>query len=254
MLEPHKPNLHGEQHPQHIHAVIRHIQPQRVPSRHKQHQHIKRHQVDYKHITPPRRHHVEVPERRAQGPRQWPGVHRLHKEVKSQQQREDRDALVVVGSGDGAGDVAGADRDERGGDDAGAGVPDLFREEVSDEGGVGGEEGRGEDADLADVDEEAEEAEEGVDGGGGEHEAGVEGAADNAAERVPWLRVEPVPELGEAVACEEERGAVVEVGVELVDHGLVAENAEEARDEGEDVDEGERGDAYQKLLLLCFEL
>jgi len=222
MLEPHKPNLHCEQHPQHIHAVIRHIQSQRVPPRHKQHQHIKRHQIDYKNVTSPRRHHVEVPKRGTQSPRQRPSVHGLHKEVKGQQQREDRHALVVVRTSDGPRYVPGTDRDERSGDNAGAGVPDLLGEEVRDEGGIGGEERRGENADLADVNEEAEEAEEGVDGGSGEHEARVKRAADDAAERVPGLGVEPVPELGEAIAREEERGAVVEVGIELVDHGLIA--------------------------------
>ena len=104
------------------------------------------------------------------------------------------------------------------------------------------------------MDGKSEESEEGVERRGGEHKTGVEGSADDASEWVPALRVEPVPERGEAVLGEVEGGAVVEVRVELVDHGLVAEDAEEARDEGEDVDEGEDRDADQKLLLLGFEL
>lgn len=50
-----------------------------------------------------------------------------------------------------------------------------------------------------------------------------------------------------------ERGAVIEVRVEFMDHGFITEDAEEARDEGEDVDEGECGDANEKLLLFGFE-
>lgn len=104
------------------------------------------------------------------------------------------------------------------------------------------------------MDGEPEESEGPVDDGGGDHKARVEGAAHDAAERVPALIVEPVPKLVEALLGEEEGGSIVEVGVELVDHALVAEDAEEADGEGEDVDEGEDGDADQELLLLRFQL
>lgn len=243
MLEAHEPDLHREQHPKNIHRIISHVQPHRIPPCHEQHQHVKRHEIDDKHVPAPRRHHIEVTKSGRQPPRQRAGVDGLHKEVEGEEEGEDGDALIVVRSGDGAGDVAGADGDERGCDEADGGVVDLGAEEVGDEGGVCGEEGGGEDADLADVDGEAEEVEDGVEEGGGEHEAGVEGAADDAAERVPGLEIEPVPELLEAVADEVESGAVVEVGVELVDHGLVAEDAEEADGEGEDIDEEEDGEA-----------
>lgn len=83
---------------------------------------------------------------------------------------------------------------------------------------------------------EAEESESPVDEGGGDHEAGVEGAADDPAEGVPALGVEPVPEVVEALLGQVEGSAVIEIGIELVDHGLVAKDAEEARNEGEDVD------------------
>lgn len=100
------------------------------------------------------------------------------------------------------------------------------------------------------MDGEAEESERPVDDGGGDHEARVEGPTDDAAKRVPALGVEPVPELVEALLGEEESGSVVEVGVEFVDHGLVAENAEQSGDEGQEVDEAENGDSDQELLLL----
>lgn len=100
------------------------------------------------------------------------------------------------------------------------------------------------------MDGEGERAEEAVEQRGGDHEAREEGAADDAAERVPALEIEPVPELAESMVGEEERGAVVEVGIELVDHGLVAEHGEEADDEREHVDERQRRDPEQELLLL----
>lgn len=253
MLEPDKPDLHRKQHPEHIHAIVGHIEPLRVPPSDKQHKHIKRDEVDNEHVASPRRHHVEVAERGGERPREGARVDGAHEEVECEQQREDGDTLVVVGARDGAGDVARDDGDERGGDEPGPGVPDLAAEGVGDERGVGGEEGRGEDADLPDVDGEGERAEEAVEQRGGDHEAREERPADDAPERVPALGVEPVPELAEAVLGEEERGAVVEVGVELVDHGLVAEDGEEADGEGEHVDERQRGDAEEELLLLRLE-
>lgn len=52
---------------------------------------------------------------------------------------------------------------------------------------------------------------------------------------VPALGVKPVPELVETLLGQEEGRTVVKVGIELVDHGLIAENAEETSDESQDV-------------------
>lgn len=253
MLEADEADLHPEQHSEHIGAVVGDIEPLRVPPSDEQHEHIEREEIDDEHVASPRGDHVEVPECGGERPGERSRVDGAHEEVEGEQQREDGDALVVVGAGDGAGDVPRADGDERGGDEPRPGVPDLAAEGVCDERGVGGEEGRGEDAYLADVDGEGERVEEAVEERGGDHEAREERAPDDPAERVPALGVEPVPELGVAVLGEVERGAVVEVGVELVDHGLVAEHGEEAHGEGEHVDERERGDAEEELLLLRLE-
>uniref|UniRef100_A0A6N2KA46 Uncharacterized protein n=1 Tax=Salix viminalis TaxID=40686 RepID=A0A6N2KA46_SALVM len=72
MLKPHKPNLHSKQHSQHIHAIIGHIQPHRIPPGNKQRQHIKRYQIDNKNITSPGRNHIKIPKSRRQSPRQRP--------------------------------------------------------------------------------------------------------------------------------------------------------------------------------------
>jgi hypothetical protein len=50
------------------------------------------------------------------------------------------------------------------------------------------------------MDGEAEEAKDPVDDGSGDHETRVERPADDAAQRIPALGVEPVPEIVEAVA------------------------------------------------------
>lgn len=253
MLKSHKSDLHGEEHSKDIHTIISHIEPHRIPPRYQQDQNIQRDQVDYKHVSSPRRHHIEVPKCRCKSPSEGSGVNRLDKQVESEQKRKDSDALIVIGPSDGPRDVSGADGNKRGGDQSGSGVPDLLPKEVGHDGCVGGEEGRREDADVADMDGKGEEAEDPVDEDGSDHEARVERAANDPAERVPTLGVEPVPELVEAIAGEEEGGAVVEVRIELMDHGLVAEDAEEANGEGEHVDEGEGSHADQELLLLGLE-
>lgn len=90
--------------------------------------------------------------------------------------------------------------------------------------------------------------------GSGNHEARVKRAADDPTERVPTLGIKPVPELIEALLGEEEGGPVIEVGIELVDHALVPQNAEEARDEGQNVHQAQDRHPYQHLLLLRLQL
>lgn len=72
---------------------------------------------------------------------------------------------------------------------------------------------------------------------GSDHKTGIESAPDDPTKRVPALTIEPIPELVKPLLGKENGGPVIEVGIELVDHGLVAEDAEQASDEGEDVDE-----------------
>ncbi|CAB4308651.1 unnamed protein product [Prunus armeniaca] len=91
--------------------------------------------------------------------------------------------------------------------------------------------------DLTNVNVEVEESEGLVDEGGGDHEAGVEGAVDDSGEGVPALGVELVPEVVEALLGKVEGSVVIEIGIELMDHGLVAKDVEKPRNEGEDVEQ-----------------
>lgn len=70
---------------------------------------------------------------------------------------------------------------------------------------------------------ESEEMQGLIDRGGGDHEAREKCAANDPTERVPRLRIKPIPEFESAIASEEEGGAVIEVGIEFVNHGFVAE-------------------------------
>lgn len=142
VLKANKANLHSEQHSDNISAIVGDIQPHGIATGDQKHQNVKRYQVDNKDITSPSRDHVEIAERRGQGPSERAGVDGLHKQVKGQEQGENGDTLIVIGAGDRSGDVTGANGDQSGGNKAGAGVPNLFAEEISDEGGVGGEKRR----------------------------------------------------------------------------------------------------------------
>ena len=66
----------------------------------------------------------------------------------------------------------------------------------------------------------------------GDHEPGVDGAADDATERVPGAIIEPIVKRVEALLGEIFRGAIVEVRVELVYDRLVAQHREEASGKG----------------------
>lgn len=108
----------------------------------------------------------------------------------------------------------------------------LLGEEVDCDGGVGREDGRGEDTHVAHVHGEVEGVEEPVHGRSGGHEARVDGAADNAAQRVPRPVIEPVQEIVGAFRGQELGGAVVEVGIVLVDDLRRGRAAARAREGG----------------------
>ena len=222
MLVANKPNLHGQQHADDIHSVVCDVETQGVASSDQQHQDIDGQEVDDENVASPCRDHVEISEGRRQRPRQRPRVHRLHEQVKREHEGENRHRLVVVGACHGAGNVARADGQQDSGHQPRAPIPQLRTEEIGHHGGIGREEGRREHAHVLDVHGEGEEAHRPVDERGRNHEARVQRAAHNAAQRVPALIVEPIPELVEPLLRQVERGAVIEVGVELVDHALVA--------------------------------
>lgn len=153
----------------------------------------------------PRGHHVVVEQGRETRPHDRARLDRLDPEVKGEHEEEDGDRLVVVAAGDRARDVAGRNGDEerrpKARPLAATLLADLLGEEVGRERGQAREGRRELDADLADVDGDREHVQNLPDEAARDHEAGVQGSADDAAERVPCCRVEPVPE-GLSVASE----------------------------------------------------
>ncbi len=103
----------------------------------------------------------------------------------------------------------------------------LARQLVCDDGGEGREEGRQEHADVAHVDGQVKEAQNVEDGSRGDHEPGVDGAADDPPQRIPSAIVKPIVKAVEALVGQILGGPVIEVGIELVNHGLVAKHGEE---------------------------
>lgn len=63
-----------------------------------------------------------------------------------------------------------------------------------------------------------------VQGCWGEHQAGIDGAADDAAQRIPGAIIEPIVKLVEALLGKEPRGAVIKVRIELMDDAFEAQH------------------------------
>lgn len=94
-------------------------------------------------------------------------------------------------------DVSWDDGNEGRCEKASASAPQLLCEEVGGDGCEAREDWRQEDANVPDVDGQVEWVKDVVDGTGGEHQARVHSASDDAPQRVPRSLVEPVEEVVE---------------------------------------------------------
>jgi hypothetical protein len=65
-----------------------------------------------------------------------------------------------------------------------------------------------------------------------------------SAERVPTFRVKEIPEFPEVVVDQKFGGSEVEPGIELMDDGLITDDAEYTYQCGNRTDEEKDGDAY----------
>ncbi|KAI8021871.1 hypothetical protein LOK49_LG03G03142 [Camellia lanceoleosa] len=81
------------------------------------------------------------------------------------------------------------------------------------------------DTDFANVDSEAEEVKRPVDKSDSDHKTRVMSAIDDATQRVPPLKVKLVPQLVKTLLGQEQSGPIIKVGIELMDHPLLAEDA-----------------------------
>lgn len=104
----------------------------------------------------------------------------------------------------------------------------LLCEGVGHQRGQRGEEGRQEDAHVPYVDGHIEQPHQAVQGRRGEHQPGIDGAADDAAQGIPGAVIEPVVELVKALLRQKPRGAVVEVRIELMDYAFESQHREQA--------------------------
>ncbi|KAJ8524775.1 hypothetical protein ON010_g16341 [Phytophthora cinnamomi] len=218
-VEAHKGHLHGHEAAQGVKRRVGDVQARGVAAGEDHHQHVDGDHVDDEHVAAPGRHHVEVRERAGRRPEHGSRVHGLDPEVEDEDEREDGDAFVVVRAADRAGDVRRHDAREGGGQEPGArALGHLLGQQVAGDGRVGREERRQEHARVAHVDGDVEQVEHPVHERRRVHEPRVDGAADDAAQRVPRAVVEPVEELEEALGRQVLGRAEVEVRVELVDH------------------------------------
>lgn len=109
---------------------------------------------------------------------------------------------------------------------------DLFCQQVGDDRSERGEERGEKDAHIPDVHGEVDEPQQAVERGRGDHQAGIDGAADDPSQGIPGALIEPVVKVVETLLGQEPRGAVVKVRVKLMDDTLEAQHGEEPSAEG----------------------
>ncbi len=95
---------------------------------------------------------------------------------------------------------------------------------VSDQRGQRREKGSQKDANLSHTDRQIEEIQDVKYCRGGDHQTRVNGATDDSTQWIPGSVVKPVVEGVKTMVGQEFGGAVVEIGVEFVDHGLETED------------------------------
>mmetsp|Transcript_7267 Transcript_7267/g.21792 ORF Transcript_7267/g.21792 Transcript_7267/m.21792 type:complete len:496 (+) Transcript_7267:1567-3054(+) len=211
-------------------------------------------QVDDEGVPAPRGDHVEVREGGRHPPEHRSGVDGLEVKVKRVGEREDGDGLVVVRPSDAPGDVRrdGGHKARR--KEASAPALDLPDHEVGRDGGEGAEERADHDADVLDLHgvELERGFEEPVDPSRGQRESGVYRSAHHSAQRVPRPVIEEVPEGVHALLARQLRHPVIEVRVELVDHGLVFDDTEQPdrKSNRRDENEGDRLDRRRDPTLV----
>ena len=213
--EANEGNLHASQCSKGIPGRVRHVQPGAVAAHADEDEGVQGQKAGDEGVTSPRGNHVAVEQGAESAPQHGTQLQRLDPEVEGKDQQENGDGLVVVAAGDRPGDVAGGDAHEQGSQETGRRRRGhLIGEEVGGDGGKTRKGGCEEDADIPDIHGNREGSERVVDDAAGDHETGVEGAARDAAQRMPCAVIEPVPEVVEAVRNEVLCGAKVEPRVD----------------------------------------
>eukprot|EP01139_Manchomonas_bermudensis_P019207 Amastigsp_a676506_166.p2 type:complete len:286 gc:universal Amastigsp_a676506_166:884-27(-) len=248
-LEADKRNRHRHQDAEHVKGRVRDVEAVREPARGKHDEGVQRNQIDDEHVRAPRRDHVEVGNRRNARPEERAVLDGLDPHEVGDEHRKDGDAFVIVRPGDRARDKARNNREQSRGREPGRLVLELAAHVVGDQRSERREDRRGENTHVADGDRKVEEVQDLERRRGGHHEAGVDRPADDTAERIPRSRIEPVVEVVEPVLDKVLRRAVVEVGIELVDDALVAQNGKETCGHGKDADHAEDSKAKEHLVV-----
>lgn len=230
-LEANERDLHRQNRSDAIQNTISHIDPMRKPSSGHQRQHMQWNQINEEDVASPRRHHIEIGQRRHCRPQDRSRLHRFYPKVIRQQHTENGNAFVVVGSGNRSGNVSGNDGDHCGGHQTGALAVDLFGQQIGDDRCEGGEERSEEDAYVPDVDGDVEQPHQTIEYGRCDHQAGINRAADDPSQRIPGSVIEPIVEVVESLFGQEARRPVIEVRIEFVDDAFESEHREQTSGE-----------------------
>lgn len=112
-----------------------------------------RNDVDDEGVAAPWSHHVEIGQRWADCPEDWACVAGFQEDVEGEDQCEDGDAFVIVGSSNGSRHVTWSQSNKQRSKQASSVfLGDLSGKQISCNGGERGEDGRNEHTDVADID------------------------------------------------------------------------------------------------------
>ena len=213
--ETHEGNLHAGKRSQGIPAAVADIESCAKSTHADEDEGVHGEQAGDEGIATPRRHHVSVEEGAESSPEHGTQLKSLDPQVEGKDEKENGDGLVVVRASHGSRDVARGDTHEDRRQQTGRGRGGHFIGEKIRRKGREPRAGRGEhDADVPDVDRDGDGAEGVPDGAAGYHQARIEGASSNAAQRVPCPVVKPIPEFVEAIRHQVFRRSIVEPRVD----------------------------------------
>ena len=75
---------------------------------------------------------------------------------------------------------------------------------------------------------ESERVEEPMNGAGSDHQTGINRAANDPSKRIPCPIIEPIMKLVKSFFSQKLGGAIIEIGIELMDHYFITQNRKEA--------------------------
>lgn len=188
--------------------------------------------VSDEHVTTPSGDHVEVEQSSGSGVQDGTGLLGLDPEHEGDHQQSDGDGFVIVGTGNGSGDITWDNSHERSSQQTSAGVLDLLGEVVGGPSGDTSETWSEQDTDVSDIDRQTDLAQCVPHKRTSGHQTWVQSTTSDSPQWVPGSVVEPVQELVERVGNQVLGGPEVKPRIVFMDDRLEINNSEKTGRDG----------------------